>query len=149
MMPSVDTTSENKVENTLNKENTESNSSQPQADTKPSQQAENKPEETKEDPNWRAFREARKKDKAEREAAEKRAAEKEAEAQALKAAMEAILNKGQHQAYQQPQHNDYVPEETEDERIDKKVQAALAKKEAEYEKHRQEREMQEYPQRLQ
>ena len=50
--------------------------------------------ETPEDPNWRAFREARKRDRAEREAAERRAAEKEQEVAALKAAMDAAFTKG-------------------------------------------------------
>src|SRR5271169_6729948 len=63
-----------------------------------------KTEESKtEDPNWKAFREARKKDRADREAAEKRAADKEAEVTALKAAMEAAFSKSAPtpQAYQQ------------------------------------------------
>src|SRR5271155_291964 len=46
------------------------------------------------DPNWRAFREARKKDRADRESAERRAAEKEHEIAALKAAMESAFSKG-------------------------------------------------------
>ena len=101
-------------------------------------------EEVKEDPNWRAFREARKKDRQEKEAAERRAAEKEAEAAALKAAMEAAFAKS---TPQQPQYG-YEPEETEDDRIEKKVQAALAAREAAYERERVQREKQEYPERL-
>jgi hypothetical protein len=149
MIPSVDTASENKVENTLNKEKVESDLTHSQVDTKMNQQTETKSEEMKEDPNWRAFREARKKDKAEREAAEKRASEKEAEALALKAAMEAILNKNHSHTAPQQHFNDYTPEETEDERIEKKVQAAIAKREAEAERLREQREQQEFPQRLQ
>ena len=104
----------------------------------------------KEDPNWRAFREARKKDRAEKEAAERRAAEKEAEAAALKAAMEAAFAKSAPtpQAYQQYYGVNQEPEESEDERIEKKVQAALAIREAAAEKARREREQQELPQRL-
>lgn len=99
-----------------------------------------------EDPNWRSFREARKKDVAEREAAQKKAQEKEAEVAALKAAMEAAFSKGspqQQQSYYQESHD-----ETEDERIEKKVQAAIAAREREYEKSRLERERSELPQRL-
>lgn len=103
--------------------------------------------ETQEDPNWRAFREARKKDRAEREAAEKRATEKEREALALKAAMESLLNKNNQPA--QASYSSYgEQEETEDERIEKKVQAAIAAREADAERKRHEKEQIEYPQRL-
>jgi hypothetical protein len=47
------------------------------------------------------------------------------------------------QSYQIEQY-----EETEDERIEKKVQAAIAQREAQYEQQRQQRELQEYPQKL-
>ncbi len=101
---------------------------------------------TEEDPNWRSFREARKKDRAEREAAEKRASEKEAEVQALKSAMEAAFAKS---SQQQPSYqNEYQQEETEDERIEKKVQAAIAQREAAAEKNRHQREQAELPNRL-
>ena len=106
-----------------------------------------KTEEVQEDPNWKAFREARKKDREERQAAEKRAAEKEIEVAALKAAMEAALstNSAQNSRYQ---YENTPHEETEDERIEKKVQAAIAQREAAAEKARLEREHQEYPNRL-
>ncbi len=100
--------------------------------------------------NWKAFREARKKERAEKEAIERRlaeqaarAAEKEAEAAALKAAMEAAFNKSS------GNHMSYPDEETDDERIEKRVHAILAAREAEEEKKRAQREAQEYPQRLQ
>lgn len=103
-------------------------------------------DETKEDPNWKAFREARKQDRLQRELAEKKAAEKEAEVAALKAAMEAAFTKNQ----SPPQYqNDYNhDEETEDQRIEKKVQAAITQREAVLEKQRHERDRQELPQRL-
>ena len=106
--------------------------------------------ETSEDPNWRAFRDARKKDRIEREAAEKRAAEKEAEVAALKAAMEAAFSKSapSPQAYQQYYGTNTEVEETEDQRIEKKVAAALANREMQYLKDAEAREMQEYPNRL-
>jgi hypothetical protein len=106
------------------------------------------------DPNWKAFREARKKDRALTEAAEKRAAEKEAEAAALKAAMEAAFARddkpsraAQAQYYSMNQEYGH-PEESEDERIEKKVQAAIAQREAQRDKERAQREHQEYPNRL-
>lgn len=100
-----------------------------------------------EDPNWKAFREARKADRAQREAAEAKAREKEAEVAALKAAMEAAFAKQTPMAQQI--YNAEQEEETEDERIEKKVQAAIAQREAQYEQQRQQREMQEYPKKLQ
>jgi len=101
---------------------------------------------TAEDPNWKAFREARKADRAQREAAEQRAREKEAEVAALKAAMEAAFAKQAPMVQQSYQTEQY--EETEDERIEKKVQAAIAQREAQYEQQRKQRELQEYPQKL-
>jgi len=107
---------------------------------------ESKQQEAVEDPNWRAFREARKKDRAEKEAAERRAAEKEAEVAALKAAMEAAFAKSAPQQHQQ--QNEYY-EETEDERIEKKVQAILSAREEAAAKERKQIEAQEYPIKLQ
>lgn len=109
--------------------------------------------ETSEDPNWRAFREARKKDRLEKEAAEKRAIEKEAEVTALKAAMEAAFSKSapSPQSYQQYYGNQTSydqEEETEDQRIEKKVNALLIAKEERARKESVEREQKEYPNRL-
>jgi len=106
---------------------------------------------TEEDPNWRAFREARKKDRAEKEAAERRAAEKEAEAAALKAAMEAAFareSKSVHHRADTENREYAFEEESEDERIEKKVQAVLAARERAAEEARARREYEEYPQRL-
>ncbi len=106
---------------------------------------------TPEDINWKAFREARKKDRIEREAAEKRASEKEAEAAALRAAMEAAFTKspvgfgqGQIQNYESNQET----YEDEDAKIEKKVNQIIAAREAEEERRREEREQTEYPKRL-
>lgn len=133
------------------KDNVDPNMNQKKVDTNlvQNQSQDNKSQETtQEDPNWKAFREARKKDRADKEAAENRAAEKEAEAAALKAAMEAAFAK--QNKYQYDRQNDYQNdrEETEDERIEKKVQAAIAAREAASEKARLEREQQEYPNKL-
>lgn len=107
-------------------------------------------EEKQEDPNWRAFREARKKDRAEKEAAERRASEKEAEVAALKAAMEAAFSKSAPapQAYQQYYGQPHEEEETEDQRIEKKVNALLASREEKYRQEMEHRERSEYPSRL-
>lgn len=112
------------------------------------QQEPNTPE-TPEDPNWKAFREARKKDRAEREAAERRAAEKDAEVAALKAAMEAAFSRGNSSQSPMNQQPGYQEEETEDQKIERKVQQAIAAKEAQYRKEAEEREAREYPTRLQ
>jgi hypothetical protein len=107
--------------------------------------------ETSEDPNWRAFREARKKDRADKEAAERRALEKEAEATALKAAMEAAFSKSAPtpQAYQQYYGMNEQTEETEEQRIEKKVEAILAQREKKYAQEQAEREIREYPNKIQ
>lgn len=150
----VDTT-ENKQEIILNTDKVETNTGQKKPEPSNSQQKpqENKTEDgTQEDPNWRAFREARKKDRADREAAERKAHEKEAEISALKAAMEAAFSKSSPtpQAYQQyyGMNTSAEQEETEDERIERKVQAVLSVREAAAEKSRIEKEQQEYPNRL-
>lgn len=114
-------------------------------------QEEKKEDGTQEDPNWKAFREGRKKDRAEREAAIRKAEEKELEIAALKAAMEAAFAKSSPvntPEYAQYSNTPHQVEETEDERIEKKVKAAIAEREAAAEKIRQEREQQEYPTRL-
>lgn len=103
----------------------------------------NKPVEKEEDPNWRAIREARKKDKAEREAAEKRAQEALAQAEAMKAAMEAVFAKNP--PAQQPE---YGYEETEDQKIEKKIAQIIAQREQKAEQERLKREKEELPMRL-
>jgi hypothetical protein len=127
--------------------------SQNKPETPPSNSEQSKEPETAEDPNWKAFREARKKDRIDREAAERRASEKEEEVAALKAAMEAAFSKSapSPQAYQQyygmNQPTDQ-PEETEEQRIERKVNQLLAKKEEQYKREQSEHEQREYPNRL-
>lgn len=141
-------TSQNIPENNLQLQHEpDANLNQVKPDTNLSQQQGNGQDgNTTEDPNWRAFREARKADRAQREAAEAKAREKEAEVAALKAAMEAAFAKQTPMAQQSYQAEQY--EESEDERIEKKVQSAIAQREAQYEQQRQQRELQEYPQKL-
>lgn len=134
----------------------DTNLTQLQVDTNLTQKKIENPDEKKqdgevnEDPNWRAFREARKKDRAEREAAERKAAEKEAEVAALKAAMEATFSKSapSPQAYQQYYGMNEAQEETEEQRIERKVNELLSKKEKEYMQDQVEREKREYPNRI-
>ena len=103
---------------------------------------ETQPEETLSDKNWKKFREAREVERKQREELEIRAAQKEAETLAMKAAMEAILNKPQ-------QRNEYHEEDlSEDQKIQKKVDEALAARDRQYEQQRIQREKAEFPQRL-
>ena len=131
-----------KVDASLTQEKVDVNSGQVAAETKATEKVE--------DPNWKAFREARKKDRAEKEAAERRLAEKEAEATALKAAMESsFLKSNPPQQQQYGYQNQYEQqEETEDQRIDRKVQEQLAKREDRARQEAAQREAQEYPNRL-
>ncbi len=102
-------------------------------------------EETQEQINWRKFRQEREKERKAKEESDRRATEKEAEANALKAAMEALLNK---QAVPNPHPNLDDIEETEEQRIDKRVQQALEKERQRHEKELAARELRELPQKL-
>ena len=140
---------ENKQDNILKQEQADTNIQQPKVDTKldqPTQGQEKQVKNLEEDENFKAFREGRKKDRLEREAAERRAAEKEAEAAALKAAMEAAFA-AKSSPYQQHQYVEST-DESEDEKIEKKVNAIIAQREVAVARERMEREMQEYPNRL-
>lgn len=104
-------------------------------------------EETQEQINWKRFREARDKERKQLAEETKRRAEKEKEAEALKAAMEALLNKSQPQ---QPQYNqEYVQqEESEDEKIQKRIEAALEAREKQYLAQKKNQEKSELPEKL-
>lgn len=143
---------ESKQENILKQEQVDTNVQQQKVDTNLSQpQGQEKQQKNLEDDeNFKAFREGRKKDRLEREAAERRAAEKEAEAAALKAAMEAAFARGSPTpaAYMQHHGMNEPSEESEDERIEKKVNAIIAQREAAAARQQAEREAIEYPNRL-
>lgn len=94
--------------------------------------------------NWKKFREDRAIERKAMQEAQSLAKKKEEEATALKAAMEALLNKSSTQQYQQ---QDDV-EESEDTRIQKKIDAALAAERKRNEDAYRERESREYPNRL-
>lgn len=140
--------SQNNSDTNLSQSNSNENLSQKKEEV--TKQSAPEAEQQTEDPNWRALRESRKKEREEKKEAERRAAEKEAEVQALKAAMEAAFSKQAPtpQAYQQYYGMNQEAEETEEQRIERKVSEIISKKEQEYAKQQQEFERQEYPNRL-
>lgn len=139
MIPEHTPVPEDTEKQQINQENTEEKTKHPTAEV---------PEESEKEINWKAFREARKKDRAEREAAERRAADKEAEAAALRQAMEAAFSRSPI-GFSQPQYpNNEFQEESEDERIEKKVKALLDQREAQAAREREERETREFPNRI-
>jgi len=109
------------------------------ASAEPTAQEEDTPEKI----NWRKFREAREKERKEKVAAEKRAYEKEQEVAALKAAMEAIVNRPSAQ-YQESSEQD----ETDDQRIKRLVSETIQEQRRKEEQEYQQREQQEFPVRL-
>lgn len=122
------------IENNASAEQTQQATANTTNETQPVQ-------ETPEQINWKRFREQQKYEREQREIAQKVAAEEKARAEALKAAMDALLNK--------PAKNDYEQdEETQEAIIAKKVEEALRKKEAEFEKKREEEERRQTPTRL-
>lgn len=112
-----------------------------QANNVQATEVETQPKNSKE---WDAFKLAR---KAERDKAEEmaiKARKSQEEAAALKAALDAVLSK----PAQQPKYNDEDIEESEEQRIDKRVNEVIARREMEAEKIRKEKEERELPQRL-
>lgn len=109
-------------------------------------------QETSEQINWKKFREAREVDRKKREEAERNASQKAAEAAALKEAMEAILNKpSNHSQRSESTSRDvtsYSDEETEEQRINRQVEAAIKKNDEARENERRKREAAELPSRL-
>lgn len=110
----------------------------------------NQQEENPQERNWRAFREQRElerkqreEEKKQREAAEKLAMQKAQEAEALKAALEAAVSKPVY-PYQQQLEEDI----SDDDRIQKKIEAALSARERQLEDQRRQREQQEMPTKL-
>lgn len=98
-------------------------------------------EQNAQDINWKAFREQRAAERKQAEDARKEADASKKQAEALKAAMEALLSKNQTQANIQYDGQ----EETEEQRIERLVEAKLERKERDYEQKRQEREHAELP----
>jgi hypothetical protein len=98
--------------------------------------------------NWRAFREKQAAERKSREDAEKRAAEAEAQAQAFKLALEASVNKPSNNRQTNEYGSSDLSEETEDQRIDRRVEQAIKQREVAAEKKRIEREAQELPKKI-
>jgi hypothetical protein len=96
--------------------------------------------------NWKAFREKQAAERKAREDAERRAAEEAQKAEALRLALEAAVSKPNNR--QMNEYGSDPSEETEEQRIDRRVEAAIKQREAAAEKKRLEREAQELPQRL-
>jgi len=96
--------------------------------------------------NWKRFREEKEKERKQRIEAEKIAAQKAAEAEALKSAMEALLNKNQQPQQQSPQ--DFFNDDTEEQRIAKQVNLAIAKEKQIYEEQQRKNEAAQLPQKL-
>lgn len=140
-----------KVEASLTQEKVDTTLTQNQDDANLQQQP--KAKNLEDDPNWKALRETTKRERQKAVEAQRLLAEEKErfdkahkEAEALKAALEAAFSKGnpiQPNLYYQEQQ-----EETEDQRIDKKVEAKLAKMQEQAERARLEREHQEYPDKL-
>lgn len=101
-------------------------------------------QETEQQINWKKFREAREIERKEKLEVEKRAAEKEAEVQALKAAMQVLVNKPEPNT---PQIN-YETEETEEQRIARIVEASLEKERRKYQIEASEKEKKDLPAKL-
>lgn len=120
-------------------------SEQPKSEVKADSIVSEGKEENVQDRNWKKFREERELERKAKIEAEKRFASKEAEALALKAALDALIAKPQAQTYQQ---QDDV-EESEEARIDKRVQQALDRERRKNEEERISREARDLPHMLQ
>lgn len=115
---------------------------QPQTTTAPAESPEaTKEEDTPQKIDWRRFKEARKVERQQKEDAERRAAQRAAEADALRAAMEALVNKG-HAASSTGQEN------TEDKSVKQQIEEALAQERQRVKQERLEQEQSEFPQKL-
>lgn len=129
-------TSETTQNITENKENTQVS---PVAASIPSPE----PAETLEQINWKKFRQAREEDRKRADAAEKEAAQRKAEAEALKAALEAVVNKPSSPS------SASIPEEEEDAvRVRRLVAEAIQERERKSEEERKRKEQEELPSRL-
>lgn len=100
------------------------------------------PKESIEEVNWRKYRLERENDRKAKLEAEEISRRKQEENLALQKALEAIVNKPN-----QPQMDEVY--ESEEDKIEKKVTEALAKRDLQYQRDRAEREQQELPKRLQ
>lgn len=93
--------------------------------------------------NWQRFREEKERDRKARIEAEKEAQKEKERAEALKAALEAVVNKPQNQTY-----SDNGEEETEDQRIEKKINAAIEREKKLLREENEKRQVEEMPKRI-
>ena len=105
-------------------------------------------EESQEQINWKRFREARDKERKQLAEETKRRGEKEKEAEALKAAMEALLDKKSAQNLQINDDQYAQEEETDDQKIQKRIEQALEAREKQYYAKKKEQEKAELPNKL-
>jgi len=96
--------------------------------------------ETPDQINWRKFREVRDKERKEKEVSDIRMKAKEEEAEALKAALEAVLNK--------PQPNQSNSEPQEEDEIQKRIDAAIHKRDIKYQQDRAQEDLKNQPAKL-
>lgn len=131
---------------------------QPQVDVKEPNNTQNTPQtqgvqaqgaapaETQEQINWRKFREVREQERKAKEESDRAAAKSAAEAEALKKAMEALLNKPTpNQSNTQYQSNEDM---TEDQRIDAMIDARFRQRQQQEDQARLQKEQQDAPNRL-
>lgn len=103
-------------------------------------------EETPEMINWRRFREERAKERKQKEEVDRQLKEEKARAEAFKAALESITSKPASQSPHANMQNDFSEEESEDSKIERKVNELLTKKQQESERERMRKEAEELPQ---
>lgn len=102
-------------------------------------------EESEQNKNWKKWKENRQKEREETARIDAARQKAEQEAQALRQALEAVVNKNDRR---QNNENSYEEEETEEQRINRKVEEALAKREQQYQAQREQEEIQTYPNKL-
>src|SRR5947207_2863958 len=129
--------SETAIQDTQKKENPQETN----VEIKPEESPSIKTEENK--VNWQRFREEKERDRKARIEAEKEAQKRKEEAEALKAALEAVVSKPQQQSY-----SDNGEEETEDQRIEKKVNAAIEREKKLLREEQEKRQVEEMPKRI-
>lgn len=99
------------------------------------------PQESEKEINWKRFREARELDRKKREEAEREAAKKAQENDALRAALDSVINKA-------PSRNSEEQEETEDQKLERMIEQRLSDRDRKSAQERAAKEQAELPQRL-
>ncbi len=106
-------------------------------------------EESDQDKNWKRFKAARDADRKRAEEEGQKRQRAEAEAAALKAALDAALNKPSMNQYSQSVTHSYESnEETDDQKIERRIAEAIAKRDIAVEQQRRQHEQETFPSRL-